>query len=397
MALLYRAGGLKAVALAAAVVIALAFWISVRHSIAAGANPLIAIAVWHLGIGASSHHFLARPHVLTLLFMAAAWRLLDRDSSGRSRAIWLLVPLTALWVNLHGGFLALLVTLAVFAAGARAWRYLIVAGACFAAALVNPYGFRLFAHLQEYLRAGWIRKLVEEFQPARLDWEGGIYFEILLFLGLGCAALLAVRGRIAHALLIAAWAHASLLSMRHIPIFFLVAGPFIAAELSTLFRHFAEPLWNVGESYRTQFRRSSMLPAVITLTLLLPAFNTLWPRTFPAGRYPVEMARQYSELLSGARLLTTDTWADYLVYELYPRQKVFFDGRTDFYGQALSGDYVTLLRGETGWSELVRRYDFQTALLPPGCPLASLLKREAGWRTRAETNQAVLLTRPPES
>jgi len=409
MAVLYRLAGLKAVVLAAAVCIALAFWISVRHAVRLGANPLAAIAVLHVGVGASSHHFLARPHALTLLFMAAGWWALDRDSGRPTRAVWLLVPLTALWVNLHGGFVAILISLVVFAAGSalerrrQARRYVALAAACGAASVLNPYGLRLFSHLNEYLRADWIRQWVEEFQPPRLGSPAGAYFELLLFAGLGTAALLAARGRHAHALLIAAWAHASLLSMRHIPIFFLIAGPMIAVELSAIWRHTvnqvsqtAAPalLWRIGERFRPQFGRGGAAGVGLVAVLLLPGLDAFWPKDFPARRYPVELARRHAARLAGTRLFTLDTWADFLIYEFYPRQKVFFDGRTDFYGQAIAEDYVRLVRGESGWQELVRRYGFETALLPADCPLTGLLMHLEGWKPEAKAAGAVLLVRP---
>src|SRR4029077_5261374 len=70
-----------------------------------------------LANGASSVHFLARPHVFTFLLLAASLWLLSRDRRRPDRAVWLLVPVTAIWVNMHGGFLALIVCLGVMSAG----------------------------------------------------------------------------------------------------------------------------------------------------------------------------------------------------------------------------------------------------------------------------------------
>ncbi len=36
----------------------------------------------------------------------------------------------------------------------------------------------------------------------------------------------------------------------------------------------------------------------------------------------------------GAHIFTFDQWGDYLIYRLYPRTRVFIDGRSDFYGAA---------------------------------------------------------------
>ena len=84
------------------------------------------------------HHH-ARPHVWTLLLFGVATGLLVRDRQRRDRAVWLLVPITCIWTNLHGGFLAAIALVGLAAIGTaledfRDWRgyvrYLALAGAC---------------------------------------------------------------------------------------------------------------------------------------------------------------------------------------------------------------------------------------------------------------------------
>jgi hypothetical protein len=211
-----------------------------------GADALSTLIVFQLWVGASSLHFLARPHVFTLLLMAISLWLIDRDRRVPSSWIWLLVPLTVLWVNLHGGFAALIVSLLVIATGtalealldAQPWteakRYLLVALSCLTASLLNPYGIEEHRHLTSYLSAGWIRELVEEFQSPSFQKGEMIYFEVLLAAGLLISARLLARREFARALLVLAWAHASLTSVRHVPIFAIVCAPVLARELTLL-------------------------------------------------------------------------------------------------------------------------------------------------------------------
>ena len=100
-----------------------------------------------------------------------------------------MLPLCALWANLHGGFVALLATLAVCAAGgAVAALWAADAGVC-GATLVNPYGWRLHAHIVEYLRSSWILDHVQEFQSPNIRSENMVVFAVLLL----AAAALALR------------------------------------------------------------------------------------------------------------------------------------------------------------------------------------------------------------
>ena len=109
--------GLKSVVLLAAVVLCGATTILFCHMLWGGGNIFLALAAALVANGASSVHFLARPHLFTFLLLAASLWLLARDRRQPDNAIWLLVPVTAVWVNLHGGFLALLVCLALTSAG----------------------------------------------------------------------------------------------------------------------------------------------------------------------------------------------------------------------------------------------------------------------------------------
>ena len=93
------------------------------------------------------------------------------------------------------------------------------------------------------------------------------------------------------------------------------------------------------------------------------------------------------------RILTSDQWGDYLIFRLYPQQRVFFDGRSDFYGPAIGSDYRKLLSCESPWRELLGRYQFDLALLPHDWALSTALEREPGWRLVYRDPVAVLFAR----
>jgi len=122
---------------------------------------------------------------------------------------------------------------------------------------------------------------------------------------------------------------------------------------------------------------------------------------FPENRFPVRAVERNAALLapvSGApRILTSDQWADYLIYRLYPRQHVFFDGRSDFYGPEVAADYRALQAGAEGWRERMAHYRFDAALLPRAWPLSAALEREPGWRRVYEDSVAVLYRRAAEN
>lgn len=394
-ALLVRAGGLKALVLFCGVLIALFLTLVFRLALARGANPFITLALSLLAIGATSIHYLARPHLFTLVLLPVSLAILERG-----RRLWLLVPLTVLWTNLHGGFMAFLACFVLWLIAHPTLRLTVWLLLCSAATLVNPYGYRLHGHILAYLRSDWIRDVVHEFQSPSFRSETMAHYEILLLVGLMTAGSLLLRRRFAESLWILFWAHQSLVSVRHVTIYAAVAVPLIAVELTERWnllsarygrRSIAAILDAVARDMAPQFRRGSVWPALAVASLLvLPGH---WPRDFPAVRFPIPTIEKFSARFPQARLLTVDQWADYLLYRFYPGVRVFVDGRSDFYGPQLGKDYLRLLSGHHNWRALLDRYRFDLILIPPDWALATLLKEDRQWRLLADDGAALLFER----
>jgi len=200
--ILFRAAGLKAIALWSAGLIAAYGTLLISYAIWKGANPLVAAAAALLAIGASSVHFLARPHLATVVLLPLSIWLIEADRRRNTKLVWLLIPLTAVWVNLHGGFVMLLVCLILLTLGTgieallkhgslrSCLRPALLLLGCSAASLANPYGFALHVHILDYLRSDWIRNAVQEFQAPTFRGEGQFQLEILLVVGLITAGFL---------------------------------------------------------------------------------------------------------------------------------------------------------------------------------------------------------------
>ncbi|HUS05849.1 MAG TPA: hypothetical protein VMZ52_06125, partial [Bryobacteraceae bacterium] len=110
---LYGLAGWKGITLLAGALIALYLTVLLKYAVWKGANGLAAVMVTLMTATATAIHYHARPHLFTLLLLACAVWLLDYNRRHGGRLIWLLVPLTALWANLHGGFFIFLVLLAL--------------------------------------------------------------------------------------------------------------------------------------------------------------------------------------------------------------------------------------------------------------------------------------------
>jgi hypothetical protein len=233
-----------------------------------------------------------------------------------------------------------------------------------------------------------------------------LVFAALLLAAVGLGARRWRRTRWFESGLVMMWGFAALRSARHIPWFAVVAAPVVASACADWWRERAEQaparsalriLWEVSQDLGRRARPTAWLPVLGTLALV-----AVLPRTgladFPGARFPVEAVARNVDELTGShvpppRVLAPDQWADYLIYRLYPRARVFFDGRSDFYGAAAGEDYRTLLGAGPGWPQVMARYGFSVALLPRDWPLGRILEREPGWRVVYRDAQTVLLER----
>lgn len=415
---LQRLAGLKAVVLFTGVILAGFATTLMRRMIWRGVHVFVALAVALLSVGAASIHFLARPHIFTLLFLSISVWLIQADREKQGRRIWLLVPLTVLWTNLHGGFLALIALLGLCAIGTaveafaakevwgglwwrNAGRYLGLAAACAAASLVNPYGYKLHQHMYQYLRSDWIKTVIQEFMSPSFRNENMMQFEILLLVGLIAAAGLFRNRRIAEGLWIVFFAHMALSSVRHVPVYVTVVGPLIAYEIAGWWKSWTHgapkksfpAIFNhMAADAAPGFRRTSIWPLAVVTALVATGAPIPWPKDFPDINFPIQIVHEHEPQILASRVLTTDQWADYLIY-VNPHQKVFVDGRSDFYGPETGNEYIDLVNGGPDWQATMKKYNFNLVLLPREMPVVQLLKTQPDWRVSADDGKRILLVR----
>jgi len=400
----WRWRGLAGVAALAGAVLALAATALLARILRRGSGLWIGLGATLAAVSASSVHYLARPHVFSILFYALALWVLSEDRLRRGPRLWLLVPLTALWVNLHAGFVAWLATLGLLlmlCSAERDWsqvrRYGCLGALCALGSFLNPYGWQLHLHIARYLNASWILDHVQEFQSPRIRSEGMIVFALLL---LAAVALAPQAGRF-EALLVLVWGFLALRSARHIPFFAIAAAPVLASGAAAYWARLASragtgaPLrifWELAQEYGRRPRASLWLPLSAAVVIMAAPAVGFPDTVFPVRAVERNLARLTPPSLM-PRILTSDQWADYLIFRLYPEQRVFFDGRSDFYGPELGSDYRKLLAGENSWRELLERYHFDLALLPHDWALSAALDREPGWRPVYRDSMAVLYAR----
>lgn len=427
MGRLHETAGLGGVAWLYACAIGASVWLWFRLAWQSGGDFLLTSAMAAPMLSTANLHWLARPHVFGWIFtLLALWRCERAGTRFRRRDAAGIAAASALWANLHGSFFLGPTIALVYAAGhwiaPRLWqdaepdcrsraRWLACAAAVsLAGTLLNPYGWGLHWHVARYLGDRELLARVGEFQTFNFHAEGA--GQILLAVGLaglGACAALAER-RLPQFLLLVLLLAGALRVARVLPLLALAGLPLAAGAITASLRRAA-----AGSGLRENVRRR--LRGLLAYSARLRALDgghhgaawalagllgaALWLRLpavaartgFPPGQFPVEIATAVESLPAEARLLSTDKFGGYLIYRFAGRRKVFFDGRSDFYGAEFLKQYGRLMAARPGWRETLEAYGFTHALLPPDSPLAGALE-SAGWRRLGCDAAAVLLERP---
>jgi len=346
-------------------------------------------------------HWLARPHVFGWLLLLAACLVASRREV-RCNAATLagVAAMSILWTNLHASFFLFPVVLLVFAAGNTAanTRALgALAAVSLASTLVNPYGWHVHGHVARYLLDSELLDRVGEFQSFNFHVTGAWQIVLLMMIVALGGSLALLQGKFAHALLIAIFWALALRSARGLPIAALVALPFACGAISSALRdssrtsvlgwvRYSDRLRKIDERFSGFFAAT---PVVLALAVLA-AFGAVGTAGFPSDQFPVAAGEQVAKLPAEARILAPDKFGGYLIYRFAGQRKVFFDGRSDFYGSEFMKRYIRLVEVRPGWQAELDSWQFTHALLPNQYSLVPALQ-QIGWKTIYQDSIATLL------
>lgn len=387
----------------------LAAWIAVYAAarVAGGAPFAVAfLGLSNLTLFTHGANGVVRAQAFSFLFFGLFLLLLERARRGPGHApsTLLLLPATALWANLHGGFVVGVLVVAVYSFGAfvegkrrfASWLALLAA-ACLASSLANPYGFEYWRYLSEALTMP--RPEIVEWRPV----DSSLFEDPHLKSAALAVLLLLVLGRraspsIAQRALVAGTLAATLLHIRFAPFLALAFPVGLAANLESAL---------AGPAAVFPKRLvPSLGPLAILVCLQLPLFLGLlvsWRvrdaelvMRVPEEKYPVAAVRRLSESGDSGRLAVSFNWGEYALYHLYPRFSVSIDGRyeTVYPAPVVRANFDFQL-GRPGREVLFERYPADFALYARRTPAAQWLEASPDWTRVAADELAVLYRHRP--
>jgi len=428
--------GLNGVVWMAALVIATTFALLFRALLKRGTGMPVTVLLWLLALGGASIHLFSRPHIASWLLTLLWFIALERWEQG-SAPSWLrwFFPLSMiLWANLHGGWIFGMTLFAVYIAaswieGLRGedaitrilcrqrsrsmlWAFLLSA----LATLVNPYGWRLHAHISGYLGDSYLMSRIAEFRSPDFHGTGQRCYVAILVLVLIAFAVGRSRIRVSQWLVVPLVAYAGVYAARNLPIssmlLALIAGPRLWAGVVNLAER--PVAWRTLRSlsaWAANFHRRAgdqelnlrghLWPAAGVVAALavclhggrLGSQNVVHAQ-FDAKHLPVGAVDFLQKESSTQPVFGPDQWGGYLIYRLYPQRQVVIDDRHDLYGANRFREYDVLMQGQPGWRDVLDRWHLQTLVLPVDSTLANLLHEiPQEWQVVHEGPVAVVIER----
>jgi Flp pilus assembly protein TadD len=343
----------------------------------------------------------ARPHIVTeallalYLMVLVSYKYIPSVRAGRKR-LWWLLAVQLVWANTHSGMVlgvGLFVLFAVMEliqhelARRVKWcsrstlepeesRFLLgIAAALLAVSFLNPNFHRSllypFIITSEPVFSGGVKELQTPLLPIFRHADFFVCFMILLAAGVASFLLNWRRLELANLAVFVLPAAASLIALRNLPIFGLLAVPVIAVNLQTV----------VG-SWRSAIRRTRLrIPhCALRIALLLVAAGLLvlvFARGVNVGSdvrkpafgydrriFPAKAADFVARNRIQGNIFSTMEYGGYFIWRLYPEHQVFIDGRLDVYGPSMFETYGRMFWSAPVFDTMVQKYDITCCVLP---------------------------------
>jgi ABC-type multidrug transport system fused ATPase/permease subunit len=425
-ALVYRVAGLDGVVILCAFVLAATFTIVFHQAYERGKLILAALGITILAAGAASVHWLARPHIFTLLFAVLWVGELEKWRQGKSWRWWSLPLIMLVWVNTHGAFIIGILIWIIYLVGSLqpwwkksaiasysplgsdlSWKYsqesrlFLLGFPILITTFINPAGWRVWATTFGFLQNQYLVSHTVEYQSPDFQTASFWPFLAMICLSVLLAALNRRRVSWVSVMLLVAWTAFSLVSARNIAIYAVLAAPILSEIIAMVIAD--NRIFNRLLAFDTRLQSvdvnlpGSIWPAVLSILIAwLVILNAgvadgAARNRFSEQVFPVEAVNWMESHPSTEPVFNYFPWGGYLLYRNWPSQRVFIDGQTDFYGEALTRQYEEVITLAEGWQDVFAQYQVGRVIMPSESLLVAKLPQVDGWQVVYLDNTAAIL------
>jgi hypothetical protein len=403
MAIVHRSFGLTGVVIFFSFIISSVYYMLFKILRKNKSDIIMAAFIVILVLAASKIHWLARPHIFSLLLMLTWYYLLDEYQYNHKNYLYFFPPMMLVWVNLHGGFLGGFILIGIYLFGntvkfiaskdsqrenykKKVMLFSLITIACLFICLINPYGYRILLFPFNLVSNKYIMDHVGEFMAPNFHLISVKPFEFTLLLIFVVLVFSKKRLNIIELVLILLFTHMSLFSARYIPLFSIIAAPILLKQIM--------PILEQSDGKLAKFfkRRSDNISAIDASTR-----GYLWPVAavvlvilfvktgkidfkFNEETKPVAAVEFLKKENIRGNMFDNDEFGDYIIYAAWPQYRVFFDGRSDMYGVDIMKEYRNVLIIKPGWDEILKKYNIDWVIYNANSSFSMFLMERDDWK-----------------
>jgi tetratricopeptide (TPR) repeat protein len=370
---------------------------------------------------AASMRFLPRPEMVTFLFIAIFFSLLKDGKYRNISDLSVFGLLQVVWANCHGlfvigPFMAACYWIVAAYRRLRTGKGDFIAltqllGVLIAATVLTPFGARGWEYAVLLAREATpnssmslrtVGELGPTFSKASMLAPAFWFFVMLLSLVIMSAVLSAKKRTLCpeRLLIVLALGIAALTGRRNMPLFALVAAPFIAEQLPVLFTHkikWARPLTLAAALAAFSWALFPLSGKYYVLVMTPARFGWgVTPSYYPHGLPPF-----LKKIAFKGNVYASDGLGGFFMYHFYPQLLPLSDGRWEVYDRQVLEAIRSAPLDPLIWQQLVDTYDIKGVLLQHASleakGLVPRLRVDPRWRLIYYDNAASFWVRSDQS
>lgn len=320
------------------------------------------------------HFFNARPQLFSYFFLLLAVLVFEYGKSNKNR-IFLLLPIFAIWANLHSFFLVgLLIAFVYLSFNFKEfgiWKSVVCGLLCITCVLLNPYGIGLFEYLKTFVDGSQFLD-IREVLPSWTDPSATFWFiyMLLCWITLICGRKKISKSGLFVCLILSVMA---LFVRRYQSIAVVVTWLYFGQALSSF-------KWAVMQT--TDTKRPAIIVCSIA-ALIFPSFA--WLKNFPNQERANEVFYEKNEAVLDIYHQLQSTYpgfcdpasGSWLIAKCY--LPVFIDTRYDMYPKAFCKSVVKILKADKSWKAILEEHQAKMILVRDEYPLQTKLEEDEEW------------------
>ncbi len=407
--LIQTAGGMTALyAFKSAMVLATygaVTWLGVKR---AGSNPsagAMAVLIM-LAVSGGNLYFDVRAYLFTYILLAATMVILHLGyNKNQPRILYLMIPVTLLWINAHGGFILSYVIQMIYlltvvgAFLADKFRFDLSPFRDFAdrvsllspdrgeespkthprknktslmahggvvlilslgAGFLNPYGGEIFSYPFSLFGDSFYKRHLIEWVPP--DWWGtNLWFTITAIIVPVLFLLTARNHRFTDFLVLGAFTYLGLTVVRHGVLYSIAILPILAVIINSLGIRIRQFIFRQGQFFGHPLTdRILGIAVILALIIFMPGRfqNISTDRLGLVNElFPVAGVKFLQLNPLPGRMYNPYEWGGFFIWRLHPRYQVFIDGRANtVYPEEIYRESIFSMAGDPTWEQVMDRH-----------------------------------------